>query len=102
MFERLTFLRRLQLTVAIAATIFVLVLGLLAVRTALGDDPALGTSSQPSVQSTSSTAQSSAATDDGSTGDEYGYDDGTSAWGASSSTPGSSDAAQAPMTTSQS
>ena len=98
MFERLTFLRRFQLTVAIAATIFVLVLGVLALRTALGKDPALGSTATPIVQSASDTStQSGVATDE-----SYGYDDGSSAWGTSSSTPDSSAAAQAPMTTAQS
>lgn len=110
MFERLSFLRRLQLTIAIAAIVFVLVLGALALRTALGKDPALGASATPIVQSTSASIAAGTSTGDASTDDsastneswpaDTATDDGSWDDGSSSST--SSVAAQAPMTTSQS
>ena len=115
MFERLSFLRRLQITFAVAAVVFVIVFGALALRTALGKDPALGASGAAIVQSSSSSGSTSSSdasgttsgsfeTDDSSS-DDLGTDDG-SGWDASaqsqSVTPDSSAAAQAPMTTSQS
>jgi hypothetical protein len=98
MFQRLTWLKRLQIALAIAMVTFTLLLGALALRTALGKDPVLGTGAQvrtvtsgtSSSSSTSTANDDSAATDDGtSSSDDSGW------WDDSGSQP-------APMTSAQS
>jgi cytoskeletal protein RodZ len=96
MFERLSWLKRLQIALAVALVTFTIVLGVLVVRTALGKDPSLGTAAQvqqrSAKQSTSSTsspssaASGSSSSDDSTTSsgdssgsyyDPYSYDDGS-------------------------
>ena len=116
MFDRLSFLRRIQTAVAIAAIIFLLVLGALALRTALGKDPALGSSATSRVQATSAGAEGERPYGSGY-GDDYGEYSGSAdadegwapgaqgsggGWDTGSTAPDSSAAAQAPMTTAQS
>ena len=96
MFERLPLLKRLQIALAIAFVTFAIVLGALAVRTALGKDPALGRSSQAHVQQHSRRPRrllrttSSAASDD-----SYYEDDSARASGGSASTDNGTTAGRA-------
>jgi hypothetical protein len=82
MFERLSWLGRLQFALAIAVVTFMIVLGVLALRTAMGKDPSLGTASEVQVRGTSSASGAGSgsapgrvvpgASDDDS---QYGEDD---------------------------
>jgi hypothetical protein len=106
MFAQLSWLRRLQLAVAVAAILFAIVLGVLALRTALGKDPALGTSARGTEQTTTQSTEPAGDApaeltweDDTSSEDSYDDDDGAASggsWGDDSS------AAQEPLTTRQS
>jgi hypothetical protein len=105
MFERLSWLKRLQASLAIAFVIFVIVLGVLALRTAMGKDPSLGTARSTQVLSTSSASGVSSDDDDSSSDDddddEYDDPSGESRFDDGSSSSESSSTV-APMTTSQS
>jgi len=115
MFQRLTWLKRLQIALAVAMITFTVLLGALALRTALGKDPALGTGAQVrTVSSGSGTSSSTSSEDPSATGDSETADDSTASsdddsgwWDDSDSSDesldsGTSSSQSAPLTTSQS
>jgi hypothetical protein len=116
MFQRLTWLKRLQIALAVAMITFTVLLGALALRTALGKDPALGTGAQVrtvssgSGTSSSTSSEDPSATDDSETADDSpaSSDDDDSGWWDDSDSSdesldsGTSSSQSAPLTTSQS
>ena len=80
MFQRLTWLKRLQIALAIALVTFTVLLGALALRTALGEDPALGTGAQVRTVTSGSSSSSSTSSEDSSATDDSTASSDDSGW----------------------